>query len=36
MRREEKKAMIQVALAYVGENLYRAVASWMDAMPTGR
>lgn len=31
MRREEKKAMMQVALAYVGENLYRAVARWMDA-----
>jgi hypothetical protein len=31
MRREEKKAMIQVALAYVGENLYRAMASWTDA-----
>jgi hypothetical protein len=30
LRQEDKKATTQVALAYVGDNVYRAVASWTD------
>jgi len=31
LRQEEKKATTQIALAYAGENVYRAVASWTDS-----
>lgn len=31
MRQDEKKATLQIALAYFGENVYRAGASWTDS-----
>jgi hypothetical protein len=30
MRQDEKKATMQMALAYVGDSVYRAIASWTD------
>jgi hypothetical protein len=30
LRQDDKKAGMQMALAYVGENVYRVVASWTD------
>lgn len=31
LRQEEKNATMQIALAYAGDNVYRAVASWTDS-----
>ncbi len=31
LRQEEKKATTQIALAYAGDTVYRAVASWTDS-----
>lgn len=30
LRQEDKKATVRMALAYVGDNVYRVVASWTD------